>query len=458
MRVCLIAYRGNPYSGGQGIYLYYLSRELARLGHQVEVIVGPPYPRSLSAWARVHKIPNLNLWGRYLGDWLPERRPLALFNPWNLFDFAATRLRFFPEPLTFSFRAFALLRRLLRSRRFDLLHDVQTLGYGTLAMRGYGIPIVTTVHHPLTVDRRESFAQDQTLEERYHTAVFFPVRMQGVVIRRLARVITASREGLERIAKDFQVPREKISIVANGLDTSLFRNSEGPRRRRNTLLFVGNTDDVKKGAVHLLEAMKRLPARVKLRIVDEPFPAKTLLAAEVERLGLGARVRFVGKLSEEKLVEEYCRCTLLVQPSLYEGFGLPAAEAAACETPVVATDVGAVSEVVTPQMGLLVPPADAGRLAEAIAELLADPTRREEMGKAGRERMVRCFAWPITARNTVRVYERVLAEWGGTQTTASGDGSAGEWEGAPSGGKAAGGERHDGKAERAENGNEGGTP
>ena len=412
MRICLIGYRGNPYSGGQGIYLYHLSRELARLGHQVEAIVGPPYPRPMEGWCRVHKLPNLNLWGRYWGDWLPRDRPLELLHPWNLFDFAATRLRFFPEPLSFSFRAFAALRRLLDAGRFDLLHDVQTLGYGIWAMKGFGIPILTTVHHPLTVDRREAFAQDKSFEEFYHSAVFFPVTMQGFVIRRLAHVITASAAGREAILRDFRVPQERISVVPNGLDTAAFRNSGREERRENTLLFVGNTDDVKKGAVHLLQAMRLLPERVRLRIVDEPYPAKTLIPREVERLGLTGRVTFTGKLSEARLIQEYSRCTALVQPSLYEGFGLPAAEAAACGTPVVATEVGAVAEVVTPETGVLVPPADPQALADAASALLDDPERRAALGRAGRRRMVSRFSWPSTARNTVKVYERVLAGQG----------------------------------------------
>ncbi|MCZ6841459.1 MAG: glycosyltransferase family 4 protein [SAR324 cluster bacterium] len=412
MRICLIGYRGNPYSGGQGIYLYNLSRELARLGHEVEVIVGPPYPQPMDHWCVVHKLPNLNLWGRYGGQWLPRSHPLKLLEPWNLFDFAATRLRFFPEPFSFGFRAFAELRRLLETRRFDLLHDVQTLGYGVWAMKGYGMPVVTTVHHPLTVDRREAFARDRSFNERYHTAVFFPVTMQGFVIRRLTHVITASLAGKEAIMEDFRVAPERISIVPNGLDTETFHNPGCWKRRKNTLLFVGNTDDVKKGAGHLLQAMRKLPAGVRLRIVDDPYPAKTLIAGEVERLGLGKRVTFTGKLSEARLLEEYCRCTLLVQPSLYEGFGLPAAEAAACETPVVATEVGAVAEVVTPDTGVLVPPADARSLAGAVRELLGDPERRAALGRAGRRRMLHRFSWPGTARNTVRVYERVLAgQW-----------------------------------------------
>ena len=407
MRICVVGYRGNPYSGGQGIYIYHLTRELARLGHEVDVIVGPPYPRSLDGWARVHQISNHNLWGRYRGEWLPAQAPFSLFNPWHLFDFAATRFRFFPEPLSFSFRAFAELRRLLEFRRFDIIHDIQTLGYGMLAMRAFGIPMVTTVHHPLTIDRRESFDRDKTFNEFYHTAVFFPVRMQSQVIRRLDHVITASEAGLKAITQDFRVDPARVSIVPNGLDTEFFHHS-GQRRRANTLLFVGNTDDIKKGAIFAVKALRHLPTVVKLRIVDEPAPVKTLLWEQVEKLGLADRVVFTGRLSEEKLREEYARCTLLVQPSLFEGFGLPAAEALSCQTPVVATDVGAVGEVITEDVGVLVSPGNPEKLAEGVKRLLANASLRRDMGAAGRERMVKYFSWPTTAWNTAAVYRRTI--------------------------------------------------
>lgn len=408
MNICLVGYRGNPYSGGQGIYMYHLGRELVRLGHQVDVIVGPPYPHSMAPWARVHPVSNLNLWGRYRSDWLPAVNPLRLLWPGHLFEFAATRLRFFPEPLAFSFRAAMRFGRLVRQRRIDIVHDIQTLGYGMLALRAFGIPVVTTVHHPLSIDRGQAFARDRGFMERYHTAVFYPVAMQGRVIRRLDRVITASRAGLEAIQRDFRVPEQRISVVPNGLDTEVFRNTGRWRRAAAVLLFVGNTDDVKKGAIHLLEALRRLPADVKLRIVDERPPVKTLLARVVEEMGLSGRVLFTGRLSSADLVAEYCRCTLLVQPSLYEGFGLPAAEALACGTAVVATDVGAVSEVVTPETGRLVPPADPERLAEAIQVLLDDPAARGAMGAHGREHITARHGWPACARNTVAVYEQVL--------------------------------------------------
>ena len=411
MNVCIVGYRGNPYSGGQGVYIYNLVRELAHLGHTLDVIVGPPYPLPLDDWAHVHHVPNFNLWGRYDGAWLPARRPLALFRPWHFFDFAATRARFFPEPFSFSMRALGVLARLLRRRRPDIVHDVQSLGYGTLAMRAFGLPLVTTVHHPLSIDRRESFARDRGFMEAYHTAAFYPVAMQGFVARRLERVITASQAGRTAIARDFRVPPSRIVVVSNGLDTTVFRNPGCGPREQATLLFVGNTDDVKKGAVHLLHALRLLPEHVLLRIVDEPYPAKVLLHREVRRLGLEARVTFTGKLSTEALVREYCRCALLVQPSLFEGFGLPAAEALACGTPVVATAVGAVGEVIPAGAGLLVPAAAAEALAAAIAELLAMPRGAlEAMGARGRRHVEQHFAWPVAARRTAEVYAQVVAE------------------------------------------------
>ena len=409
MKVCLLAYRGNPHAGGQGVYLYHLTRALAEQGHAVDVLVGPPYPQELSRWATVHRLPNLNLWGRYGRAVLPAQRPLRLLAPGHLLDYALTRLRIFPEPLTFSLRALLRLAGLLRTRRFDLLHDVQTLGYGMLAMRAFGLPLVTTVHHPLTIDRREAFARDRTFEELYHTAVFFPVTMQGIVIRRVQRVITASAAGKQAIAADFRVPPERIAVVPGGLDTRFFRNPGRGSRRETSLLFVGNTDDGKKGARFLLRALALLPAAVTLRIVDEPYPLKKLAFGEAQRLGVAERVHFLGKLGAEALREEYCRCTLLVQPSLYEGFGLPAAEALACETPVVATAVGAVPEVVTPEAGVLVPPAEPAALAAAIQALLDDPARRRTLGEAGAARMRAQFDWSITAARTAAVYRDVLA-------------------------------------------------
>ena len=412
MNICLLCYRGNPRSGGQGVYLYHLARELAALGHGVDVIVGRPFPRPLGGWARVHKIHQRNLWGVYGRRWARGPRPLCLLQPGHLFDFAATRLRFFPEPFTFSWRALGRLGRIARERPLDVIHDIQTLGYGVWAMRLFGTPIVTTVHHPLSVDRREAFARNRDFHEDYHTAAFYPVAMQRRVIRHLDRVITASAAGRDEIERDFGVERARISVVPNGVDLETFRDAGAVPRAGSTLLFVGNTDDARKGAHILIEALERLPEPVMLRIVDDAYPIRSLLPKAIAARRLAHRVAFTGRLSPEALAGEYRRCTMLVQPSLFEGFGLPAAEALACGAPVVAARAGAVGEVVPPATGLLVKPGDAGALAEAIQTLLDDPVRRRAMSEAGPPHAAEHYSWPACARRVAEVYREAIAARG----------------------------------------------
>jgi glycosyltransferase involved in cell wall biosynthesis len=121
-------------------------------------------------------------------------------------------------------------------------------------------------------------------------------------------------------------------------------------------------------------------------------------------------VTFLEQLSTEELVRQYNRAQLLVSPSLYEGFGLPAAEAMACGTPVVATTAGALPEIVEDGVsGILVPPGEVEPLAEAIRALLEDPGRCREMGEAGARQVRERFSWRRTAEETLALYEEILA-------------------------------------------------
>jgi glycosyltransferase involved in cell wall biosynthesis len=120
-------------------------------------------------------------------------------------------------------------------------------------------------------------------------------------------------------------------------------------------------------------------------------------------------VTFTGRLSTDELVRAYNEAQVMVSPSLYEGFGLPAAEAQGCGTPVVATTAGAFPEVIADdETGILVPPADARALADAIQRLLSDPARRTAMGAAGARRIEDHFSWRACAAHTAGLYEEVL--------------------------------------------------
>jgi len=415
LRICFVAYRGYMRSGGQGIYLWFLARELAALGHLVDVIVGPPYPDPLPFAGEVVELPNLQLWGKRFDPdpaaLLPRPNPFRLFQPLNFYELAATHFGFLPEPFAFSVRAFrALAQRLRAGRRYDLVHDVQTLGWGLLAVRALGLPALTTIHHPLSVDRRASFARDRSFREALGTMEFYPVGMQAFVARRLERVLTSSEASATEIARDFGVPRRRLRMVWNGLDTTLFRPLPEATRSPSELLCVARASDPNKGVLGLIDALARLPRETRLTLVDEDAP-RNPARLRAQALGCGERLRIVGRVDNEALVRLYNRATLVVVPSRYEGFGLPAAEAMACGTPVVACAAGALPEVLAiGGGGRLVPPGDPEALAKEIGQLLEQPAARAELGARGRAGVARAFAWPRVAEATVAVYREVLAE------------------------------------------------
>jgi len=198
-------------------------------------------------------------------------------------------------------------------------------------------------------------------------------------------------------------------MVYNGLDADFFQAGNEEAKRPNSLLFVGNTDDPKKGILYLLQALALLPQTVSLTIVDQGLPHKTYAPELVRKLGLTSRVAFAGKVSATALRQLYITSEAVVVPSLYEGFGLPAAESMACGTPVVASRAGALPEVVGEDgAGILVPARDSQALAQALLQLLQDDQRRKIMGRAGRQRVENFFTWGKVAARTVEVYQELL--------------------------------------------------
>ena len=413
LRICFVCYRGNMQSGGQGIYLWFLARELTRLGHAVDVLVGPPYPDEMPFARDVARLPNERFWGKwFFRDWknlLPKPNPLRIFEPLNFWEFGAAAIGFLPEPFAFSVRAFReIAARLRAGRRYDLIHDVQCLGYGLLGMRALGLPVVTTVHHPLSIDRRMSFKRDKSFRERLGTWKFYPVEMQGFVARRLDRVFTSSTASARQIEADFRVKPANLAMVANGIDTELFSPDANAPRSESELLCVARASDPNKGVRVLLEALLRLPPEVRLTLVDD---AKSEALAWARKIGVAERLSVTGRLETTELVRLYRRAALVVVPSRYEGFGLPAAEAMACGTPVIATRAGALPEVIaTGGGGLLTPVDDAPALAQEIGALLAAPALRSDLGERGCAGVRAAYSWPSIAARTVEEYRRVVAE------------------------------------------------
>ncbi len=414
MKVCFLLHQGKMHSGGQGVYLHHITREMAALGHDVHVIVGPPYPDIAPAVTvdRLESFSLFEVFGTLNFEFFQHRHPLEFFRPLNLYQVATTRFGMFSDMAAFSMRAYDRLRELLRHRRFDIVHDVQVLGYGDLLIKAGGLPVVANIHHPLAVDRRNAVMQARSLREKVRWILFYPFFMQNLVMRRVDRIITGSDNSALSIQKVFGVSPSHIQVIHDGVDTETFRPLDDAEREPNSILFVGNSEDRNKGARYLLEALHLLRHEMDfhLTFVDKPRDDLKLAPLLVKRWGLQSRVTFTGRVSTEELVRLYNRTELLVSPSLYEGFGLPAAEAMACGTPVVATTAGAFPEVVADgETGWLVPAGDAAALAAAIRRLMADGDLRRRMGAAGRRRMQERFTWRETARKTIALYEEICS-------------------------------------------------
>ena len=406
LRVALLSYRSKPHSGGQGIYVRALSRELTELGHRVEVLSGQPYP-ALDPGVPLSKLPSLDLYRE--PDPFRTPRP-SEFRDWiDVAEWATMCTAGFPEPMTFSLRA---ARHLLpRAAEFDVVHDNQSLGWGLLQLVRAGIPTVATVHHPIAIDRELELAATRSLRRRLTLRRWYGFTgMQERVARRLDAVTTVSENSRRDIATHMGLPGDDVEVIPVGIDPDEFRPPRGGRGRdADSVLTVTSADVALKGLVHLLEALAKLRTErpVRLTVVGTARPGGPAEAA-LDRLGLRDAVRFTGPVPEAELVQLMQRASVLAIPSLYEGFSLPAVEAMACATPLVTTDAGALPEVVGAEAGLRVRAGDVGELTAALKLVLESPSLAERLGRAGRLRVLDSFTWRSTAERTADWYAETL--------------------------------------------------
>ena len=400
----MLTYRGNPLSGGQGVYIRNLSRELQQLGHDVTVISGPPYP-DVDDGVDLVRLRGLDLYAR-IGERINPFREVK--SPIDLWEYAAVLGGFFEEPATFSLRAY---HHLQRNNGFDIVHDNQSLSYGLLAIQRMGLPVVATVHHPIQIDRDLELAAATSWQERFKLRRWYSfLFMQTIVARRLPMLITPSNASIGTAHKALGVPRDRFRLVYIGVDGERFKRAAGARRHPARLLIVNSADTPIKGLAHLYGAIEELACTrpIEVQVVGTPRD-RDRTEAELRRRNIQGRVTFLGKLDHDQLVHAYSTATVAVLPSLYEGFGLPAVEAMACELPVVAYDSGALPEVIGTDgvAGTLVRRGDQPALAREIAAYLDDPAAAARAGRAGRERVLQHFTWRKAARETAALYEEV---------------------------------------------------
>jgi glycosyltransferase involved in cell wall biosynthesis len=316
----------------------------------------------------------------------------------------------FPEPYTFGRRLVQYFKR--HRPGYDIVHDNQSLCYGTLQLQKMGVPVITTIHHPITSDLRIALQSADTwklrlLIKRWHSFL----NMQKKVVKQLDNLVTVSHASRQDIATDFAIAGTKLSIVHNGIDTEVFKPIPAIESDEFNVMATASADVPLKGLDYLIRAISILTDEIpelKLTVLGTlKEDGKT--AKLIRQLGLETRVHFYSGLSSQEVAELYAKATCAVVPSIYEGFGLPAGEAMSCGVPVIATNGGALPEVVG-DAGITVPTRDHFALADAIRILLADPNLRHTLAAKGRSRILKLFSWEVAASDMVQLYRKVISE------------------------------------------------
>ncbi|WP_291843321.1 glycosyltransferase family 4 protein [Maricaulis sp.] len=409
LRVLVTGYRSHPHVGGQGVYLRELTRALAALGHEVSVASGPPYPE-LDPGIALHTLPSLDLFAE--DNAFLAFRPRHLTSWADLSEWLAHNSGAFGEPYAFGRR----LDRFLKAHdgAFDVIHDNQTLAAPMLRINNR-IPVITTLHHPIAIDRDYAIAAGRKWWERLLTRRWYRfIGMQARTARALPRHLAVSDAARQTHAEQYGVDAARVRVAFNGLDHETFRPAPSVSRETGLIVTTASADVPIKGLDVLIEALGRVAAArptARLHIIGtlRDGPAKRMLAAH----GLADRVTTSSDLTRAEVAGLYHRAHIVACPARFEGFGFPAAEAMACGAAVVASDGGALPEVIG-DAGLVSPAGEAGAMAENLARLLDDPEAAARLGQKAALRARREFDWSKHALAASHLYVEALAEQGRT--------------------------------------------
>ena len=400
LKIAFLSYRSKPFSGGQGIYVKYLSKALHDLGHEIDVFSGPPYP-DLDPEIKLVKIPSLGLYEK--SSKFYDVNPTQLLNPINLFEWLSVNSGGFPEPYTFGKRIKKVIKQ--NFNEYDVIHDNQSLAYELLFFQKKK-PLVTTIHHPISMDLAYQLQSTndiflKLLMRRWHSFLV----MQKFVAKRLKKIVVPSNSSMDDIKNEFQVKENKMKRVMNGIDLKVFYPDSKIQKIPFKLVTVASADVPLKGLDYLLKALSDLVKvypDISLSVIGEQ---KTGGHTErlIKKLNLEKRVNFFSNLTQEELRITYCRAELAIIPSLYEGFGFAAIEAMACGVPLISTSGGALPEVIK-DAGIIIPPKNVKEIYNSIDLLLSSPDKAKDFAEKALKRANSKFSWEAVAKKLEKVY------------------------------------------------------
>ena len=407
LKIGLLSYRSHPYSGGQGIYVKHLSKALAELGHEVDVISGQPYPE-LDERVNLVKLPSLNIFEEE--DRFRSFKMNFLMNPLSLFEWLSVMTGGFPEPYTYGVRVNRYLKKRLGD--YQIIHDNQSLSYALLHIQ-QNFPLVTTIHHPITRDHKLELENAKNWKQRLSSNRWHGfLRMQKKVAPSLKAIITPSHSSKIDISNEFSVNKDFIDVVHNGIDTETFKPNDNKNRIKNRIITTASADVPLKGLKYLINALPKIislyPDTELVVIGKAKNNGETMKL--IKKLNLLPHIHFKSNLKEEDIVDLYASAELAVIPSLYEGFGFGAGEAMSCGVPLISTLSGGLKDIVKGSC-YEIEPGSSVQIENAVIDLFDNEEEMKRVALLGRKRILEKFNWRQAAKGYLAIYEREITRF-----------------------------------------------
>ncbi len=406
LKIAVLSYRSAKFGGGQGVYIRDISFALSHMGHNVDVISGPPYPK-LHEGINLIKLPGLDLFETFsFRDRVEKFKSKENKNFDHYYEFFSALIGGFPELKTFGNRANTYLKQ---NDDYDIVIDNQSISYGMIEIQKR-FPFIEIIHHPITFDFKFELASSNKIKYKISRYLWYSfLRMQRKVAPKISNIITPSQSSKKGIMDEFNCKGSSITVINNGLDAQEFCPIPNSTRNKNRLITTASADVPMKGLDYSLKALKLLKKdnpKMHLIVIGN-YKKNGHTERLIKKLGIEQDVIFKKNISKDEIKKLYSSSSIAIVSSLYEGFGYPVIEAMSCEVPIIATNVSSIPELVS-DFGTLIEPKNENQLKKSIIKVMQNYDHFKDIAIKGRQHVIETFNWSkITSEYEKIIYETV---------------------------------------------------
>ena len=404
LKIALLSYRSDPFSGGQGIYIKNISEALHNRGHEITIFSGNPLPEVNKA-IKVVRIETPGFFETF--DSLERLKIFTSLekNRLNFMDFFETFTGTFTEPVFFG-------ERLVKNKyfqetvdEFDIFHDNQSISsYPETVLK----KLVTTLHHPIHVDKEIDLTSEKSFLKRLSIKRWYSfLNFQKKNLKAVKKVISPSLSSKNDICRYFDYPSKNISVIWNGinLDDCKFHQRESFNANFVTIISADVPMKNLKTVLKALYLLKQDGLNAKLTIIGDLREDNNKL---IERLGLTKEITYKSKLPRKQLIQSLNNADIGIAPSKYEGFGFPLVEMIATGLPVIVSDKASLPELAG-NAGLIFNSSDSNDLKEKMKELIENAALRNKVAENSKLRRDDFFGWDEYAKKLEDLYKEIIS-------------------------------------------------